>query len=259
MYTAETEENFQAMGTISPRQPKNLAAGPFQAAINSFTLHLHAERKAEKTVRTYVLAARWFAAEHLLGKTEHTDWDEVVADDIRAWTVWLLERYSDSYANNQYRALQQFFKQLVPMTKPSPPTVGERVIPVFKAVLRAAPRLRDPVAFQGGRASSLRTGRHPVRLLSPAQRPLPTSPLGTRAGGVVEGDDVGAPWDCGSTWTVATASWGIACSTSTALMSRQQAWRSTDRIATVMSRLTIGSASRQPTAALAAPARTARR
>ncbi|MCP2337618.1 hypothetical protein [Actinomadura rupiterrae] len=24
--------------------------------------------------------------------------------------VWLLETYSDSYANNQYRALQQFFK-----------------------------------------------------------------------------------------------------------------------------------------------------
>ena len=24
--------------------------------------------------------------------------------------VWLLSRYSDSYASNQYRALQQFFK-----------------------------------------------------------------------------------------------------------------------------------------------------
>lgn len=46
--------------------------------------------------------------------------------------------YSDSYANNQYRALQQFFKWWSddedlpnPMVKMSPPAVGEKVIPVF--------------------------------------------------------------------------------------------------------------------------------
>jgi site-specific recombinase XerD len=126
------------MGTSRTRRPRNLGAGPFQAAINSFTLHLHAEGKADKTVSTYVQAAQWFAGEHLRGRTEHTDWDEVTADDIRAWTVWLLENFSDSYASNQYRALQQFFKWWSheeelpdPMSKLSPPTVKEKVVPVF--------------------------------------------------------------------------------------------------------------------------------
>jgi integrase/recombinase XerD len=52
--------------------------------------------------------------------------------------VFLLDRYSDSYANNQYRALQQFFKWWAddeeapnPMARPKPPAVGEKVVPVF--------------------------------------------------------------------------------------------------------------------------------
>jgi hypothetical protein len=45
-----------------------------------------------------------FAAAHLLRKTGHTARDEVAADDIQGWMVWLLGRYSDSYASDQYRA-----------------------------------------------------------------------------------------------------------------------------------------------------------
>jgi len=52
--------------------------------------------------------------------------------------VYLLENYSDSYANNQYRALQQFFKWYAedeelpnPMARLKPPKVGEKVVPVF--------------------------------------------------------------------------------------------------------------------------------
>jgi hypothetical protein len=32
------------------------------------------------------------------------------AQHVQEWTVTLLGRYSDSYANNQFRALQQFFR-----------------------------------------------------------------------------------------------------------------------------------------------------
>lgn len=53
MYTARTEENFIPMGTARTRRPKDLRAGAFQPAINSFTLHLNAEGKSPKTVRTY--------------------------------------------------------------------------------------------------------------------------------------------------------------------------------------------------------------
>jgi hypothetical protein len=47
--------------------------------------------------------------------------------------VWLLGRYSSSYASNQYRALQQFFKWWAeeedlpdPMAGLHPPGVGAR-------------------------------------------------------------------------------------------------------------------------------------
>jgi site-specific recombinase XerD len=52
--------------------------------------------------------------------------------------VWLLGRYSDSCASNQYRALQQFFKWRAgeeglpgPMARLRPPRVTEKLIPVF--------------------------------------------------------------------------------------------------------------------------------
>ena len=32
------------------------------------------------------------------------------AANIQRWMVWLLSRYSDAYASDQYRALRQFFR-----------------------------------------------------------------------------------------------------------------------------------------------------
>jgi len=44
-----------------PRRRKPLDAGPFWPEIGSFRLHLAAEGKAAKTVRTYTEAVQWFA------------------------------------------------------------------------------------------------------------------------------------------------------------------------------------------------------
>jgi hypothetical protein len=44
------------------RQRKPLDAGGFQPEISSFRLHLAAEGKSAKTVRTYTEAVQWFAA-----------------------------------------------------------------------------------------------------------------------------------------------------------------------------------------------------
>lgn len=88
---------------------RNHEAGPFRAMIDSFELHLRAERKSDNTIRTYVEAALWLAAEYLL-PAGLTDWSEVTARHVQQWIVTLLGRYSDQYANNQHRALQQFFK-----------------------------------------------------------------------------------------------------------------------------------------------------
>jgi site-specific recombinase XerD len=119
-------------------QPKELDAGFFQPEISSFRLHLAAEGKAAKTVRTYTEAVQWFAAARLRGKAGRTGWDEVRKQDVQEWMVWLLGRYSPAYASNQFRALQQFFKWLAaeeeipdPMAGLKPPRVPDQPVPVF--------------------------------------------------------------------------------------------------------------------------------
>ena len=107
-----------------PRQSKQLDAGGFQAEISSFRLHLAAEGKACKTVRTYTEAVQWFAAAHLCRETDLTSWEQVAKQDIQRWIVRLLDRYSSAYASNQYRALQQFFKWLAAEEEVSDPMAG---------------------------------------------------------------------------------------------------------------------------------------
>ena len=119
-----------------PRVP----AGPLQPMIDSFEISLEAERKSPKTVRTYTGAAQWLAGAHLL-PAGMTDWEAVTARDVQRWIVRLIAAYSDTYANNQFRALQQFFKWLSaedperplpnPMAGLRPPKVDEKIVPVF--------------------------------------------------------------------------------------------------------------------------------
>jgi hypothetical protein len=71
---------------------RNLDAGQFQPMIDSWDLHLRAEKKSAKTIRTYLEAAQWFAAEYLI-PAGFTGWDEVRAKQVQEWTVTLLGRY----------------------------------------------------------------------------------------------------------------------------------------------------------------------
>ena len=119
------------------RQPKQLDAGDLQPEISSFGLHLAAEGKAARTIRTYVEAVAWFAA-HLLREAGRTGWEQVGNHDVQQWMVRLLDRYSAAYASNQFRALQQFFRWLAaeeeigdPMAGLRPPHVPGRPVPVF--------------------------------------------------------------------------------------------------------------------------------
>ena len=119
---------------------RNTDAGVLQTMVGSFELHLRAEHKSEKTITTYLDAARWFAAAHLL-PAGVTDWADVRARHVQQWTVWLLANYADSYASNQFRALQQFFKWHAtedpdeprpnPMANLNPPKVGDKLVPVI--------------------------------------------------------------------------------------------------------------------------------
>jgi hypothetical protein len=58
-------------GEIAPKKigrgfERNLDAGPLQPMVGSFELHLRAEKQSPKTIRTYLEAAQWFAAEYLI-------------------------------------------------------------------------------------------------------------------------------------------------------------------------------------------------
>jgi hypothetical protein len=77
--------------------------------VSSFELHLAAENKAAGTIRIYTEAPRCSAAAHLLPETDKTRWEQVDTQDVQRWIVWLLRHYSETYACQQYRSLQQFF------------------------------------------------------------------------------------------------------------------------------------------------------
>ena len=137
---AEPREERKPMPIAQPRgrRRKPLGAGPFAPEIGAFRLHLAAEGKAAKTVRTYTEAVAWFAAAHLLERTACTSWQQVTCHDIQRWLVHLLSRYSGAYASNQFRALPQFFRWLAdeeelpdPMAGLRAPKVTEKLVPVF--------------------------------------------------------------------------------------------------------------------------------
>jgi hypothetical protein len=119
---------------------RDLEAGQLQPMIDSWDLHLRADKKSAKTIRTYLEAAQWLAAGYLV-PAGLAGWDEVKARHVQEWIITLLGRYSDCYANNQFRALQQFFRwhatedpdepRANPMASLKPPKIGDKLIPVF--------------------------------------------------------------------------------------------------------------------------------
>jgi hypothetical protein len=91
----------KALGSES-RTRMLVHAGGFQPEISSFRLHLAAEGKAARTVRTYTEAVQWFAAAYLRREGNRTCWEGVRKRDVQEWVAWLLGRYSAAYASNQY-------------------------------------------------------------------------------------------------------------------------------------------------------------
>lgn len=125
------------MATARHHRHDKTPPAAFAATLDSFRLHLNAEGLSPKTVRLYADAAAWLAAE---GLTHRKDWSEVTKADVNAWTVRLLDRYSATYANNQWRALQQFFRWFSaeeespnPMAGLKPPKVVDKPVDVFTA------------------------------------------------------------------------------------------------------------------------------
>jgi hypothetical protein len=95
-----------------PRVRKDLDAGSLEAEVASFALHMAAEGKAPRTIRTYPEAVRWFAAAYVLPETEKRRWEEADKADLKRWTVRLLGEYSTAYGGYQFRAIRRFLRWL---------------------------------------------------------------------------------------------------------------------------------------------------
>jgi site-specific recombinase XerD len=135
--TAVERKTIAAPRRHSP-VPRQLDAGPFEAEVDSFRLHLAAEGRAGRTLQTYTGAVRWFAAAYLLRETDKASWEQVERQDLQRWTVWLLGEYSTAYASNQFRAVRRFLRWLaLEQDRPDPvsglraPTAKPRLVPVF--------------------------------------------------------------------------------------------------------------------------------
>lgn len=113
--------------------------GPLRPFITSFELHLRSENKAQNTRAIYLGAATRLAG-YLLDQ-DVDDWGDARQPHLKAYMVWLLEDigYDPGYVNNQYRAIQAFWKWYAaeeqvpnPMVGMNPPSVGEKLIPVIE-------------------------------------------------------------------------------------------------------------------------------
>lgn len=139
------------------QDPRTLP-GAFSAWISSFELSLRAKGRASKTRRTYTDAAiklAWWLVD-----TGIPGWDAVDKKVLERYMDWfqheaircgcgrpqrhpdapcdLGKPYDKGYANNQYRAIQQFWKWYAaeedvpnPMAGMSPPEIPEKLIPVI--------------------------------------------------------------------------------------------------------------------------------
>lgn len=111
--------------------------GPLQPHIDSFELDLRARGRARNTIWIYLDATRRLAR-WLRKNTKTRDWARVTTRDLKLYMAALLGTYPEGgYANNQYRAIQQFWKFWAaeeeapnPMIGMSPPKPGEKLTPV---------------------------------------------------------------------------------------------------------------------------------
>lgn len=120
------------------------AAATLTRFLTSFALSLESDDKAGSTMRTYLDAAtrlaRWLTLQRV------TTWAEVRKPHMQSYMVWLMKTatrpdgkaYAKGYANNQYRALQAYWKWYAaeedaanPMTGMQGPKPDTKVTPTF--------------------------------------------------------------------------------------------------------------------------------
>ncbi len=118
-------------------------SGPLLVLLPSFGRYLRSQNRAENTVEGYTYAARRIAGWLTTPSPDDPDdmprpvdsWDQVTTHHVEGYLASLIAERSSGYANNQFRALQQWFKWLAkedeiaasPLTGMSPPKVKAKM------------------------------------------------------------------------------------------------------------------------------------
>jgi site-specific recombinase XerD len=129
---------------LPPAQPELPEPSTADAALlRSFGYHLRSTNLSDNTRAIYETAAR-LHARWAATCLDH-DLDEATRTDIKAYVIWMKETarkrngepFSEGYINNQFRALQQFYKWLAedegranPTAGMTPPKIHEKLVPV---------------------------------------------------------------------------------------------------------------------------------
>lgn len=107
-------------------------------AIDDFVIHLEAEHKSPKTIRTYC-AALGQLRDHLMAEGRPTDVRHVEPADVKRFLIELVKSRSAATANTRYWALRAFFGWLVderelevsPLNRLKPPQYENRATDVL--------------------------------------------------------------------------------------------------------------------------------
>lgn len=109
-----------------------------EALLGSWELHLRAERKAPRTIDTYMLAAAQLV-DYLSGRGMPTQAHAISREHIESWIVHLIDTRQPATANQRYRSIQQLFKWLAeegeiptsPMANMKPPKLDTPEVPIM--------------------------------------------------------------------------------------------------------------------------------
>ena len=138
----------------------------FDGLIASFARSLRAKNRSPRTQSAYLDTVRRFAA-YCAANGLPTDLAAITRAHVEDYIADQLERFTPSTAATRYRCLQQFFRfaveegeiEVSPMAKMTPPTQGEKPVPVL-----TDDELRDLFRACEGRAFEDRRDTAIVRL-----------------------------------------------------------------------------------------------
>src|SRR5215467_4012148 len=129
------------------------------STIDSFELHLAAEGKSPRTIRTYADAAKKLASRML----DSSSFAKVTRQDIERHIAGIVRDHSVAYASNQGRALRVFFRWYA--AEEDIPNARHELLSVGMLVIR-----RDQLRRATRRRLGPEPSRHPWARSRPAAR-----------------------------------------------------------------------------------------